>query len=398
MEIKQELENLNEIDWEVLKAQNKRTSNKQLSSKYRGRVFCHADYAEELLELYQKVPIESKEHKPGDICEISEVTMVGNEEIRVMLTNYTDATISLKHEKKYLRLLEMDEEEFITSLASKDGRVNLESTRVMVEHGLPDLRVSLYEGHLSHIKQEFYQQISKPVTAYSGVITGKNQGGFIVSVQGVDGFLPGSLSAANVVRDFDALIGKIIPVMVEDYLEESNTFVFSHKKYLSHVLPSKISELSTDRKYEGTITGLTKYGIFVEFDEIFTGLIHTSKMSDKFKEKFKNFEFQSGDSVEFWIKEITVDKKIILTDEDPALRYKEIEDFGEKNLGVIRGGEVVSVQPFGTLIKLQKDIIGLISQKEIKTKNKKFNVGDTVMVSVDKVHNDKIFLSIPNEN
>jgi len=398
MEIKQEYENLNEINWEVLTARNRRTTNKQLSSGSNGKIFCHADYADELLKLYQSVPVETKEHRVGDICEISEVTRVGNDEIQVMLTNYTDATINLKHEKAYLRLLELSEDDFKDSLTNKDGKVDLKTTRVMVENGLPDLRVSLYEGHLSHIKQEFFGQIKNPTTAYSGIVSGKNQGGFIISVQGVNGFLPGSLSAANVVRDFDALIGKTIPVMVEDYLKESNTFVFSHKKYLSHVLPTKVAELTTDKKYEGTITGLTKYGIFVEFDEIFTGLIHTSKMSNEFKERFKNYEFNAGDTVEFWIKEITADKKIILTDEDPSIRYREIEDFGEKNIGVIRGGEVVSVQPFGTLIKLQKDIIGLISQKEIKSKNKKFNVGDTVMVTVDKVHNDKIFLSIPNEN
>ena len=39
----------------------------------------------------------------------------------------------------------------------------------------------------------------------------------------------------------------------------------------------------------------------------------------------------------------------------------------------------------------------MISQKEIKTKKKNFNVGDTVMVSIDRVHNDKIFLSLVNE-
>jgi len=42
-------------------------------------------------------------------------------------------------------------------------------------------------------------------------------------------------------------------------------------------------------------------------------------------------------------------------------------------------------------------MVGLISQKEIKMKKKRFNVGDTVMVTVDRVYNDKIFLSLPNE-
>jgi hypothetical protein len=120
-------------------------------------------------------------------------------------------------------------------------------------------------------------------------------------------------------------------------------------------------------------------------------------MSPELKDKFKNFEFKPGDEIEFWIREITPDKKIILSDEDPSLRRRELEDFKEQNIGVIRGGEVVSIQPFGALIKLQKDIVGLIAQKEIKMKKKRFNIGDTVMVTVDRVHNDKIFLSLPHE-
>ena len=115
------------------------------------------------------------------------------------------------------------------------------------------------------------------------------------------------------------------------------------------------------------------------------------------KKKFNDREVTAGNELTFWIKEITADKKIILTDEDPTFKRLELEEFKEKNLGTIRGGEVISVQPFGTLVKLQKDICGMISQKEIKTKKKNFTVGDTVMVSIDRVHNDKIFLSLPNE-
>jgi hypothetical protein len=31
-------------------------------------------------------------------------------------------------------------------------------------------------------------------------------------------------------------------------------------------------------------------------------------------------------------------------------------------------------------------------------KKKRFNIGDNIIVTVDRVHNDKIFLSIPDEN
>jgi RecJ-like exonuclease len=121
-------------------------------------------------------------------------------------------------------------------------------------------------------------------------------------------------------------------------------------------------------------------------------------MTPVMKDRVAAGEYRAGMQVEFWIKEITPDKKIILTDEDPSIRRQEIEEFKEKFLGTIRDGQVISIQPFGTLVKIQKDIVGLISQKEIKSKKKNYSVGDTVMVSVDRVHNDKIFLSIPAES
>jgi ribosomal protein S1 len=240
-------------------------------------------------------------------------------------------------------------------------------------------------------------QITENTSAYYGRIVGKNHGGFIINVQGIDGFLPGSLAATNIVRDFDEMIGKEIPVMVEDYLRESSTFVFSYKKYISKILPQKIEELDRDKQYTGSVTGTAKYGIFIEFDEIFTGLIHASKMTPELKEEFKNNTIKAGRKVTFWIKEITADKKIILTDEDPTIRQKEIAEFRDASLGAVKGGEVISVQPFGTLVRIQKDIVGMISQKEIKVKKKKYSVGDKVMVTIDRVSNDKIYLTIPNE-
>lgn len=384
--------------WEVLSTYGKLIPNSKLS-KY-GKIFCHEAYAEDLAKLYAgSAEVYDKEPQVGEIYKVIDVRVGSNRELHVILNGFIDATVNLEQEKKFLAMLGLTEEELVSSLKTEDGKRAFcsQEYHVRVEIIKPYVKVSLHEGQLSHIKNEFFAQIKDPKNAYYGTITGKNQGGFIIMVQGVNGFLPGSLAAANVVRDFDSMIGKQVPVMVEDYLQESSTFVFSYKKYLTHVLPSKIEDLDLEAKYAGTITGLAKYGIFVEFDEIFTGLLHSSKMSPELKEKFKNFEFNAGDEIEFWIREITPDKKIILSDEDPSFRRRELEDFKEQNLGVIRGGEVVSIQPFGALIKLQKDIVGLIAQKEIKMKKKRFNIGDTVMVTVDRVHNDKIFLSLPNE-
>ena len=64
---------------------------------------------------------------------------------------------------------------------------------------------------------------------------------------------------------------------------------------------------------------------------------------------------------------------------------------------MITNGKVVSIKPFGTLVKLEKDIIGLVSKKELKAKKKFFEVGDEIYVTVDDVQKDKIYLSLLDE-
>ena len=393
------------FDWAALdqySARKNKVPNPKILEKHGDHICNHEPYALDLYEaMFINRSFESKEAVVGELRTIIDILSINDKEMNVILSGLIDCVIDLRSEKTFFATAGFESlEHFVGWVSTENGKAAFlkEEHRLAIENVLPYVKGSISKGHANKVRSEFFGQIKNPTNAYFGKIMEKNGGGFIINVQGVKGFLPGSLAATNIVRDFDSMIGKDIPVVVEDFLKDSDTFVFSYKKYVSMILPTKTAELDTDKLYTGSVTGVAKFGVFVEFDEIFTGLLHTSKMTLDCKKKFIDRGFKSGDEITFWIKEITADKKIILTDEDPSIRRQEIEEFKEKNLGQIKGGEVVSVQPFGTLVKLQKDICGMISQKEIKTKKKNYAVGDTVMVSIDRVHNDKIFLSIPNEN
>jgi predicted RNA-binding protein with RPS1 domain len=392
---------LEEASWEAIMQQDKKTPNPEILKKYGVKVFNNQPYA---LEYYEKVFLgsdpESKEPVIGESRRILTINSVNDKDMLVTLSGFVEASIDIRGEKHFCSLMNTTPADLLEWLKETENRESFVASghTVIVEMIKPYVKASISKGHSLKMKSEFFGEIRKPSAAYYGKIKEKNGGGFIINVQGIDGFLPGSLAATNIVRDFDSMIGKEIPVMVEDYLKESDTFVFSYKKYISTVMNSKINELDLDKKYAGTVTGSAKYGVFVEFDELFTGLIHTSKMTPELHNKFVKGTFKSGDKVEFWIKEITDDKKLILTDEDPSIRRNQLEEFKTANLGKIVEAEVVSVQPFGVLFKVQKDIVGLVSQKEIKTKKKNYSIGDKVMVTIDRVHNDKIFLSLPNED
>ena len=401
------IENKNtlEFDWVALEAEDKqyrRVPNPVLLKKYGVKIWNHNPDAEELYLSYATItPICGKEPTLGSVKKITCVNSINDNEMSVTLAGMIDAVIIFDKEKPFFKTIGMNQKDFVELMkepSAFETFITAEDRNVTIETIKPYTIASLSRGYSHNNRAEFFAQIANPSTAYMAKIISRNGGGFLVAVNGIEGFLPGSLASANIVRDFDSMIGKDVFVMVEDYLKDAGTFVLSHKKYLSHIIPVKIAELSLEETYTGIITGCAKFGIFVEFNEIFTGLIHTSKMTPEMRESFKTNPPTPGSEISFWIKEITTDKKIILTNEDPSIRMKDIEEFKEKKLGIITGGEVVSIQPFGTLVKLQKDIVGLISQKEIKTKKKNYIVGDQIMVNVERVHNDKIFLTIPNED
>ena len=393
-----------DFDWNAIDnftAKKRRIPNPDILEKYGEVIYNHSPYALEMYELmFRGKTITNKEPSINDTRTIIDILHVGEREMSVVLSGMVDCVIDYRDDKSYFATLGVNTEEFREWISTAEGKSYFLNSKpqLVIDQVRPFVRGSVSRGQAQKVRNELAEQLGNPTNAYYGKILEKNGGGFIINVSGVRGFLPGSLAATNIVRDFDAMIGKEIPVVVEDYLKDSDTFVFSYKKYVSMILPSKIADLDTDKLYNGTVTGVAKFGVFIEFDDIFTGLLHTSKMTPECRTKFNERGFKSGDSISFWIKEISTDNKIILTDEDPSIRRQEIEDFKTNYLGKIRGGEVVSVQPFGTLVKFQKDICGLISQKEIKTKKKNFSVGDNIMVSVDRVHNDKIFLSLPAES
>jgi ribosomal protein S1 len=226
-------------------------------------------------------------------------------------------------------------------------------------------------GFVSATKEEMLKEIKNPSKVYKAKVISKNNGGFMIKLNGgITGFLPGSLAAANIVKDFDKMVGKDIYVMVDDYLWSSKMFVFSVKKYIQHVLPQKIKELDLEKKYTGTITDTSKFGIFIEFCEIFTGLLHTSKMSPELLQKFNKRELKSGQEIDFWILSNN-DNKIILTDLDATLIRKQkeelIEELAQKNSIT---GTIIAIKEWGFLAKIGRtpleDIIGVCYKKTKK--------------------------------
>ena len=178
----------------------------------------------------------------------------------------------------------------------------------------------------SKIEYEFMEQIKHPENincAYNAKIESINGGGFLVNILGVQCFLPGSLAAAGILTDFESMLGKTVPVIVVNYIEKSNCFVVSYKKYLEMILPKKIeTELEIGQEVLTKVTGASKNGLFCQFKDknnewIFSGLAHRSVMSADFEKRFDDREFRVGDEMRMFIANILEKDgqyRIVLTD------------------------------------------------------------------------------------
>src|SRR5699024_3349008 len=95
--------------------------------------------------------------------------------------------------------------------------------------------------------------------------------------------------------------------------------VVSHKEYIKKIIPKRIEKLDIDDTiYTGEITGTTKFGVFVEFQEYLTGMIHVSELDEDTMQKHKKRILKPGTEIEFRVKEVTSQDRIILTQKDPS--------------------------------------------------------------------------------
>lgn len=291
-------------------------------------VYSHEPYAQDLYQLYMKKNpgmIQQKDIITGMVYTVCDMKPVSNHEIMIYMDNGVSDIIDLIKEHAFIHNYVgcssiaqfMEYFDAYKESLLKNGGIKVK----VVDNG----RLSIAEGLRSRIEQEFAKEIrdNECKYAYNAVVKEINSGGYIVDVMGLRCFLPGSLAAAGIITDFEALMGKTIPVMPINYMPNSG-YVVSYKKYINAVLPVKIEEeLYVGKHVSVKVTGTSRNGIFVTFKDkndeyVFNGLVHRSVMSYDFENEFNRRSFNIND--EFWayinaINEVDGVYRIVLSDQ-----------------------------------------------------------------------------------
>ena len=152
--------------------------------------------------------------------------------------------------------------------------------------------------------------------AYLAKVTELIHGGYFLTIDSVRVFMPGSLGGVNKLVNFEELLGQEIYVCPINYSKEKDFIVVSHRDYLRALIPSALDALDPGDHFGGFVTGTTKFGVFVEFNKCLTGLIHKTDLEDDTLDKFNNRTLKPGDEVDFTIKELASNNRIILTQKE----------------------------------------------------------------------------------
>lgn len=175
-------------------------------------------------------------------------------------------------------------------------------------------------------KQELFDHLNNN-TWFDVKIVRLIKGGYLALYKNeIECFIPGSHAAANVVRNFNDMLNKVLPIMVDNYDASNNLFILSYKKYIAQSMPVMISELQFDKEYTGVLTNKPyDFGVFVEIDGYYTGLIHSSEFEDYENARKK---LNAGDKISVYIKDVTMkgnQYRVILTLDKDQVNSEKLE-------------------------------------------------------------------------
>lgn len=220
-------------------------------------------------------------------------------------------------------------------------------------------------AQIERLRMELIKQIDTPTNAYTGVVkeivfnSSKVFNGFIVDINGVKCFMPGSESDVVPLEDYNTLVGKSMYVMPVAKVKES--IVVSHKEFLNtkkNAVLTNLTDMDKKSVTQGIVSSVKPFGVFILIDECVPTLLSVSEMNTITEDKFKNGQLKVGESIDFYVESV-VNGRVTITQTNSKsegwTNLKEAVDNDTKYVlkGVIKNtfenGIVVSAPNFNNI-------------------------------------------------
>lgn len=298
------------------------------------KIHCMEDYAQDMYNKY--FSSEVFDSKTGKDLQVNQIYTVKLKSFNLK-ENLVHANELNTYTSVYIPIRELIND----SPSEIDAMMSMDSKLKVIVFKSEDGAVYASEKKCAAItyKQEL-DEFYKNDQYFTVKVTDLIDGGYIAMYKnGVKCFLPGSQAAANVIYKFEDLLGQEIPVMIENFDSSNNLYIVSYKKYIRATLPSKISDLKFGQKYVGKLTAKPlDFGMFVEWNNYFTGLIHCTEFSSQQEYVAFSKNYTVGSTIEFYVKDITFKKggepRIVLTTEinsvsENRIAWQNLKDLAE---------------------------------------------------------------------
>lgn len=393
-EVKQEenwLDENGDFMWEAYESTcitRYRKPNPHIKTRDGDKVFSREPYAQELYDKMQAIEADNKFIPTVQVGQILEGKIYGVSSDWITVDVGYRQLVYVKFDKEPIEIQSLKPGEETAVLITQDDNSSHVGGTISggVKHKVfMDLRDGVESGD----------------TAWVGTVKNMiENGGYIVSVQGIDCFMPGSLAGINKLSDFSSIIGKELYVVPVSFSPERGTLVVSHRKYLQALIPNAIKDLKENIGVEkrGTVTGTAKYGVFVEFDQCLTGMIHNNDLDGDTLVLFKKREIKPGDSITFKVKDIVSNTKITLTQKTNVETNPWSDITTRYQIPSVVEAVVKSKKDYGLFINIEDGVTGLLHISEIGAETMSlFNNGDKITVQINRIDVDtmKVFLKMP---
>lgn len=339
----------------------------------------------ESLELENAYFESIKELKEGDIVKGRIIALSGREVI--IDVGYKSEGIILREEFVDVENLEelKDIEVYVENVEDEDGKIILSYRKAQELKGWDKLLNEYKEGDL-----------------VEGIVIKRVKGGYIVSVFGIEGFLPQSLSTFR--GRTEKVLGTKFYFQVIKLSKAKSNLILSRKdafRLEKEIAKQKLWDtLKVGEIKKGRVKSITNFGAFIDLGKV-DGLLHIADMSWK-KISHPTEMVAVGDEINVVVLGFDREKGKISLGLKQTMPDPWIDIEAKYPSSSTIKGKIVNIQNYGVFVELEKGIEGLVHISEVSwTKkfinlNEMFAIGDIVEVQVIKVDAKarKISLSI----
>jgi small subunit ribosomal protein S1 len=228
-------------------------------------------------------------------------------------------------------------------------------------------------------------------------VLGKGVGpsGFVVSVDGLEGFIPTSQLGKEVAGNSQILVGKYFKAKVIEIDKASKKLVLSEKEVSEAgdiaLIKKAMENVKEGEVYEGVVTTVAPFGAFVKIEvpvggkekvAAIEGLVHVSELSFS-KVNLPSDVIKEGDKVSVRVLAMRDGKLALSIKQAGKDPWGEVEDKYKPEAKV--SGRVVRISDFGVFVELEPGVEGLIHITKIPP-TQKIEVGQEVKCTIEDVN------------